>query len=64
MRPFRFLALLALPLVPPLANEVLATGEGSDRRRLNPVLGGTARLALVHALLLAAGLALGRLGIG
>lgn len=64
VRPGALLALLAIALVPPLAGEVLATGEGSDRRRLNPVLGGTARLALVQALLLAAGLALGRLGIG
>lgn len=51
-----FVALLALPLAIPLLREVWAAG---DPRRLNPVLGGTARLSLVFALLLAAGIALG-----
>lgn len=64
VRPAALLALLAIALVPPLAGPMLAVGEGSDRRALNPVLGGTARLALVASLLLAAGLALGRLGLG
>lgn len=49
-------ALLALPLAVPLLREVWAAG---DPRRLNPVLGGTARLSLVFALLFAAGIALG-----
>ena len=51
-----FVALLALPLAVPLLREVWAAG---DPRRLNPVLGGTARLSLVFALLLAVGIALG-----
>jgi 1,4-dihydroxy-2-naphthoate octaprenyltransferase len=63
-RPGALLALLAAGLVAPLAGAVMATGEGSDRRALNPVLGGTARLALVQALLLALGLGLGPLGLG
>ncbi|MFO1541352.1 MAG: 1,4-dihydroxy-2-naphthoate polyprenyltransferase, partial [Chloroflexota bacterium] len=64
VRPAALLALLAIALVPPLAGPMLAVGEGSDRRARHPVLGGTARLALVASLLLAAGLALGRLGLG
>ena len=46
--------LLALPLAVPLLRTVRAFG---DPRELNPVLKGTARLALVFALLFAAGLA-------
>ena len=46
--------LLALPLAVPLLRVVRSFG---DRRELNPVLKGTARLALVFALLFAAGLA-------
>lgn len=64
VRPGALLALLALPLAPSLIAEVLGAGEGSDRRRLNPVLGGTARLALAGSALLAVGLAAGRLGLG
>jgi 1,4-dihydroxy-2-naphthoate octaprenyltransferase len=55
------LPLLALPLAVPLAREVLAVQAGTDRRRLNPVLRGTARLSLAFGLLLAVGLALGDL---
>lgn len=64
VRPGALLALVALPLVPALASPMLAVVEGGDRRGLNPVLGGTARLALVASLLLALGLALGRMGFG
>ena len=46
--------LLSLPLAIPLLRTVRGFG---DRRELNPVLKGTARLALVFALLFAAGLA-------
>jgi len=51
------LPLLAAPLAWPLLREVRAVGEGSDRRRLNPVLKGTARLSLVCCVLFATGLA-------
>ena len=51
------LPLLALPVAVPLVRTVRANG---DPRHLNQVLGGTARLTLVFALLFAAGLALGR----
>lgn len=51
------LPLLAIPLGPPLWRAIKA---GGDRRRLNPVLGGTARLDLVFALLFAIGLAASR----
>ena len=50
--------LMALPLVPPMLRTVR---DFTDPRQLNAVLRGTARLALVHALLFAAGLAAGRL---
>jgi 1,4-dihydroxy-2-naphthoate octaprenyltransferase len=50
------LPLLAIPMAVPLWRSVRAEG---DPRRLNPVLGGTARLTLVYALLFAAGLAVG-----
>jgi 1,4-dihydroxy-2-naphthoate polyprenyltransferase len=46
--------LLSLPLAIPLLRTVRGFG---DRRELNPVLKGTARLALVFALLFAAGMA-------
>jgi 1,4-dihydroxy-2-naphthoate polyprenyltransferase len=52
--PWVLAPLLALPLVMPLLRTVRSFGE---RRELNPVLKGTARLALVFALLFAAGLA-------
>jgi 1,4-dihydroxy-2-naphthoate octaprenyltransferase len=48
--------LLAVPLAAPLVRTVRTFG---DRRELNPVLKGTARLALVFAILFAAGLAAG-----
>lgn len=57
--PGPLLALLALPLGVPLLREVLAVGPAGDRRRLNPVLKGTARLSLGYGVLLAVGLALG-----
>ena len=53
------LPLLAVPLALPLERTVRTFAEP---RQLNPVLKGTARLALVHGLLLAIGLAIGRLG--
>ncbi len=49
------LAWLGVPLALPLRREIRA---GGDPRRLNAVLAGTARLSLVCAALLAAGLAL------
>lgn len=55
--PFTLLPLLALPMAVPLWRIVRAEG---DPRRLNQVLGGTARLTLVFALLFAAGMAAGR----
>ena len=54
--PATLLPLLAIPMAVPLWRSVRAEG---DPRRLNPVLGGTARLTLVYALLFAAGLAVG-----
>ena len=53
------LPLLAVPLALPLERTVRTF---SEPRQLNPVLKGTARLALVHGLLLATGLAIGGLG--
>jgi 1,4-dihydroxy-2-naphthoate octaprenyltransferase len=44
-------------MVPPLVREVRAVGPGSDRRRLNLVLKGTARLSLAYGVLFAIGLA-------
>ena len=55
--PAVLLALLAGPMVPPLVREIRDVGPGSDRRRLNLVLKGTARLSLVYGLLFAVGLA-------
>jgi 1,4-dihydroxy-2-naphthoate polyprenyltransferase len=49
------LALLSLPLVPPLLRRL----RGERGRALNGVLAGTARLELVYGLLFALGLALG-----
>jgi 1,4-dihydroxy-2-naphthoate octaprenyltransferase len=54
--PATLLPLLAIPMAVPLWRSVRAEG---DPRRLNPILGGTARLTLVYALLFAAGLAVG-----
>ena len=54
--PATLLPLLASPMAVPLWRSVRAEG---DPRRLNPILGGTARLTLVYALLFAAGLAVG-----
>jgi 1,4-dihydroxy-2-naphthoate polyprenyltransferase len=56
-RPAVLLPLLAGLMVPPLFREVRAVGPGTDRRRLNLVLKGTARLSLVYGLLFAVGLA-------
>jgi len=53
------LPLLAVPLALPLERTVRTF---SEPRQLNPVLKGTARLALVHGLLLATGLAIGGFG--
>jgi 1,4-dihydroxy-2-naphthoate polyprenyltransferase len=50
------LALLSLPLVPPLLRRL----HGERGRALNGVLAGTARLELIYGLLFALGLALGR----
>jgi 1,4-dihydroxy-2-naphthoate octaprenyltransferase len=50
--------LMALPLTAPLLRTVR---DFTEPRRLNPVLKGTARLALVHGLLLAFGLVASRL---
>ena len=55
--PAILLPLLVLPLAVPLLGTVRSNG---DPRRLNFVLGGTARLTLVFSLLFAAGLAAGR----
>lgn len=55
--PAVLLPLLSGILVPPLVREVLAVGPESDRRRLNRVLKGTARLSLAYGLLFAIGLA-------
>jgi 1,4-dihydroxy-2-naphthoate polyprenyltransferase len=67
-RPAVLVAIAALVLAPPLVGEVSATHEapawevgadapGTDRRRLNRVLKGTARLSLVYGVLFAIGLA-------
>ena len=53
------LPLLCVFLVGPLISEVRAVHPASDRRRLNRVLKGTARLSLVYGVLFAFGLALG-----
>jgi len=45
-------------MVEPMVREVAAVGPGSDRRRLNRVLAGTARLSLVYGVLFAAGLSI------
>ena len=50
------LPLLALPMASPLLRTVRTF---SEPRQLNLVLKGTARLALIHGLLFAAGLAIG-----
>jgi 1,4-dihydroxy-2-naphthoate octaprenyltransferase len=55
--PTVLLPLLAIPLAAPLWREVRSPG---DPRRLNRILGGTARLTLVFAVLFAAGLAASR----
>jgi 1,4-dihydroxy-2-naphthoate polyprenyltransferase len=52
--PWVLAPLLAAPMAVPLLRTVRSFG---DRRELNPVLKGTARLALVFALLFAAGMA-------
>ena len=56
--PTALLPLVTLPIALSLAAVVRA---GGDPRRLNPVLRGTARLSLAHALLLAVGIASGGL---
>ncbi len=53
-RPFALLPLATLPLAVGLVRAV----AGTDGRALNPLLGRTARLALVHGALFAVGLAL------
>ncbi len=53
--PFVLMPLLTIPLILPLLRTVRAFTEP---RQLNPVLKATARLALVHGLLFAAGLAI------
>ena len=55
--PAVLLPLLSGLMVPPLVREVRAVGPASDRRRLNPVLKGTARLSLAYGVLFAIGLA-------
>jgi 1,4-dihydroxy-2-naphthoate polyprenyltransferase len=55
--PAVLLPLVALAGAPPLIREVAAVAPGYDRRRLNPVLRGTARLSMVYGLLFAVGLA-------
>ena len=55
--PAVLLPLLCGLMVPPLVREVRAVGSGSDRRRLNLVLKGTARLSLAYGVLFAIGLA-------
>jgi 1,4-dihydroxy-2-naphthoate octaprenyltransferase len=56
------LPLVAMPLAAPLVAAVRDVGPGIDRRSLNRVLKGTARLALAFSLLLGVGLALGGRG--
>lgn len=53
------LPLLSLGLSLPLMHEVRFLGPDTDRKRLNPVLKGTARLSMVYGVLFAVGLALG-----
>ena len=60
--PALLLPLATAPLVRPLRATV--RGFGTERRALNGVLAGTARLALLHGLLFAAGLALHGAGLG
>jgi 1,4-dihydroxy-2-naphthoate octaprenyltransferase len=55
--PAVLLPLLAGLMAPPLVREVHGVGPGSDRRRLNLVLKGTARLSLLYGVLFAIGLA-------
>ncbi|MGD0862991.1 MAG: 1,4-dihydroxy-2-naphthoate polyprenyltransferase [Candidatus Limnocylindrales bacterium] len=55
--PAVLLPFLSVAMVRPLVREVRAVGPGSDRRRLNLVLKGTARLSLAYGLLFAIGLA-------
>jgi 1,4-dihydroxy-2-naphthoate octaprenyltransferase len=56
--PAVLLPLLAGVMAPPLVREIRDVGPGTDRRRLNLVLKGTARLSLVYGVLFAIGLAL------
>jgi 1,4-dihydroxy-2-naphthoate octaprenyltransferase len=60
--PTVLLPLLAFLVARPLVAEVLAVGPATDRRRLNPVLKGTARLSLLYGVLSAVGLAVGAAG--
>ncbi len=57
--PPALLPLVSAPLSVPLLRGVRTAGQGGDRRRLNPVLRGTARLSLAYSVLLALGLGLG-----
>jgi 1,4-dihydroxy-2-naphthoate polyprenyltransferase len=57
--PFTALTAFTMPMAVSLGRR-MATLEGAD---LNPLLGGTARLLLVHSALLAAGVALGASGL-
>ena len=56
--PVVLLPLLTGLMVQPMVREVAAVGPESDRRRLNRVLAGTARLSLVYGVLFAAGLSI------
>ena len=56
LAPWGLLALLSAPLAVPLVRTVTGGATGRD---LVPVLGGTGRLQLAHAVLLTAGLAVG-----
>jgi len=60
--PTALLPLATLPFAGPLLRDVLAVDGRTDRRRLNPVLRGTARLSLAFATLFAIGLAFGGRG--
>jgi len=53
------LPIMSLGLAMPLIHEVRYVGPGTDRKRLNKVLKGTARLSLVYGVLFALGLVLG-----
>jgi 1,4-dihydroxy-2-naphthoate polyprenyltransferase len=57
-RPGALVALVVLVLAVPLAREVAAVGDGSDRRRLNALLKRTAQLSLWYGAVLAIGLAI------